>query len=918
MTRHSLSTYRAKRDFAATSEPRGAAPDKNPEELRFVIQKHAATRLHYDFRLELNGVFKSWAVTRGPSLDPADKRLAVEVEDHPLEYGDFEGTIPKGQYGGGTVQLWDRGFWHPEGSKTPAQAIAGGELKFSLEGRRLKGGWVLVRMRAKGNVGKRNNWLLIKHRDASAQPGAGDAVLNADRSIASGRTMKQINDGTGKSPTAFVLTGAVKARADAVWHGESGENGMLDAKSGARPSRAAPARKAAMPTVAKTVPGFIGPQLCKLVHRPPSAAGWGHEVKFDGYRMQLHVLRRKAVFRTRSGLDWTKRFAALARDAGRLPDCVIDGEVVGLDAKGLPSFMALQAALSNQRSEGLIFYAFDLLFDGRMDYRPLPLSDRKTRLARLLAPKILGKRIRYVEHVESQATTVLESACNLNLEGIVSKKLSAPYVSGRSGYWTKAKCHDGQEVVLGGWSFEGKTVRSLLAGVFRAGELIYVGRIGTGYSARVVKTLQPQLDTHTLDKSPFGGDHPPRQEPNVRWLKPTLVAEIEFAGWTGSGMIRQAVFKGLRQDKATKEIVVEKPVQVDKATGESGRKSVKNATRAARLATSGSKTSPVRRAAVAGSRRASTESAIVLGVTISNPDKALWPRAGDGHPLTKLDLAHYFSAVGHWMLPHLTGRPCSLVRAPDGIQGEHFFQRHAMPGMTKLFSLVTVRGDKAAYVQIDRIEALAAVAQLGALEIHPWNCAPGRPELAGRLVFDLDPAPDVPFEAVIDCATEVRDRLVALGLVPFCKTTGGKGLHVVVPLATKNKQALEWPAAKQFAHLVCAQMAEDSPRKYLDTMSKHKRAGRIFLDYLRNDRLSTAVAPLSPRARDGAAVSMPVVWKDVCRGLEPATYTVHTVPALLRKSRAWADYADSARPLAEAIRTITAPATRSRRRSAQK
>jgi bifunctional non-homologous end joining protein LigD len=509
------------------------------------------------------------------------------------------------------------------------------------------------------------------------------------------------------------------------------------------------------------------------------------------------------------------------------------------------------------------------------------------------------------------------SACNMNLEGIVSKKLDAPYVSGRSGYWTKAKCRDGQEVVLGGWTFEGKTVRSLLAGVFRAGELIYVGRIGTGYGARVVKTLQPRLKALTSDKSPFGGDHPPRQEPNVRWLKPTLVAEIEFAGWTRSGMIRQAVFKGLRQDKPAKEIFIEGPMPVDSATGEPGKKPMKKtATRAARFAASGSKPATARRAAGVGFGRASTGSAVVLGVTISHPDKALWPQAGDRRPVTKLDLAHYFAAVADWMLPHLKGRPCSLVRAPDGIQGEHFFQRHAMPGLAKLFSLVTVRGDKAPYLQIDRIEALAAVAQLGALELHPWNCAPDRPELAGRLVFDLDPAPDVQFEAVIDGATEVRDRLVALGLVPFCKTTGGKGLHVVVPLATKDKQALEWPAAKQFAHLVCAQMAEDSPTKYLDTMSKRKRAGRIFLDYLRNDRLSTAVAPLSPRARDGAAVSMPVVWKDVRRGLEPATYMVRTVPALLQKSRAWADYADSARPLAEAIRAITAPATRGRRRSA--
>jgi len=861
MAKGALNLYRSKRDFTKTSEPAGEQHVVPSSRLRFVVQRHAARHLHYDLRLEWHGVFKSWAVARGPSLDPKDKRLAVEVEDHPLDYGDFEGTIPAGEYGGGTVQLWDRGYWTPEGALTTEQALQKGDLKFTLEGKRLTGSWVLVRMKGDRFRGKKNNWLLIKHRDASARPDDADALLAEDRSVASGRAMAQITKGTGTRPKPFMLSSR----------------------------KAAPDK----PASAKTMPAFVEPQLSKLLQRPPDAVGWAHEIKFDGYRAQLRVERHRAVIRTRKGLDWTTRFAAVAADAKGLPDCLIDGEIVVLDGEKLPSFSALQAALSAEESGSMIFFAFDLLFEDGEDLRALALRERKSRLEKLLGDLGAGNRIRYVSHLESDAEAVLAGACKLGLEGIVSKRLDAPYRSGRSEIWAKTKCRAGQEVVLGGWTMEHGKFRSLLAGVYRNGGLEYVGRIGTGYGQAIVEALLPKLEKLTRTTSPFSGAGAPLKERDVRWLEPELVAEIEFAGWTGGGMIRESSFKGLREDKDATDVVAE----TSKAPGErdempTPRKSAARKSPARKLKS---------RAKIAPDAAGGTS---VMGVALSKPGKALWPDAGDAKPVTKLDLARYFESIGEWLMPHLAGRPCSLLRAPDGIGGQQFFQRHAMAGMSPLFDSTRVRGDKEAYVQIDRIEALAAVAQTGALELHPWNCVPDDPERAGRLVFDLDPAPDVKFEAVITAALEIRERLDHVGLVSFCKTTGGKGLHVVTPLLS-GKHAVRWPEAKNFAHLVCAQMAQDSPRKYLDNMSKSQRTGRIFLDYLRNDRTATAVAVLSPRAREGATVSMPIAWSEVKKGLAPQRFTVRTTPALLAKSKPWKDYARGAASLAAAIKRIT-------------
>ena len=763
--------------------------------------------------------------------------------------------------------LWDRGYWAPEaGFEEIGQALSKGELKFVMEGQRMHGSWVLVRTRR--DERGRANWILIKHRDEAAVPGNAGGPSDTDQSVASSRTMSEIATGGARAAKPFMT--AVGAEADAVWQSNRDGNGQPGLDKPSKPSEVAKKAK----TVTR-LPDFIAPQLTKSVKTPPLTPGWAHEIKFDGYRMRLRVAARKATLKTRNGLDWSDRYPEVVASGSGLKDGIYDGEVVALNEAGTPDFAALQAASAEGRTKDLVFFLFDQLFDQLEDLRPLPLSERKARLKD--AVRDAPANIRYVDHFVTAGDAVLLSACRMHLEGIVSKRLDAPYHSGRVDTWTKSKCRAGHEVVIGGYTTTNGAFRSLIAGVYRDGNLVEVGRVGTGFGRDKVDRILPKLQALETAKSPFFDKASPRRR-EIHWVRPVLVAEIEYEGFTADGLLRQAAFKALREDKPARDVETVEPAPATTDLKEPA----PAITRSNGLRANGS--------------------AVVMDVTLSHADKVLWPDANDGRPITKFDLARYYEAVGDWLIKHIRGRPCSIIRFPDGIAGEErFFQRHTGKGQSNLITSVTVWGDRKPYLQFDRIEALIAAAQVAGLELHPWNCQPFKPDQPGRLVFDLDPAPDVPFDDVIAGAREIRDRLHDLGLVSFCKTTGGKGLHVVTPI---EAEGLNWPLAKGFAMSVCSVMAADAPNRYLINMAKAQRNGRIFLDYLRNDRMATAVAPLSPRGRPGAPISMPLRWTQVKAGLDPSKYTIRTVPKLMERSTAWQGYSDGIRPLSEAIERL--------------
>ncbi|WP_029415142.1 DNA ligase D [Brevundimonas bacteroides] len=843
--RGELETYRRKRRFNDTPEPRGRkVAGKATGGGRYLIQRHAATRLHYDFRIEVDGVLKSWAVTKAPSRDPKVKRLAVEVEDHPLDYGDFEGTIPGGNYGAGTVQMWDTGTWSPQ-EPDLAAAFKRGQVKMVLEGERLQGKWALIRLKGdRGKPSKRNNWLLIKEKDDHAVEGESDANMEIDASVVSGRTMAEIADGK------------------AQWTSSKPTSRRAPAKPKPSPAQVSHARKPH---------AFVPIQLCKVVDHPPGDAGWVHEIKFDGYRVQISTGGGRATVRTRNGLDWTDRFPELAADAGAWPDAVIDGEVCALAEDASPDFSALQAALSDGKTEDLIYFAFDLLFEGAEDLRDLPLSHRKARLRALLdrLPHGMAGRVRFVDHFGSSGRAVLESACRMDLEGVISKRLDAPYRAGRSTTWVKSKCRGRDEVVIGGWTAEGSRFRSLLVGVKDKDGLRSLGRVGTGFGQPLLKTLLPALEAAGAGSSPFVGKGAPRRTggETIHWLKPVLVAEIDHGGYTDGGSLRQASFKGLREDKPAAEVDA-MPQAPTKAAG----------------TTKVGKT-------------------VVAGVTISNPDKVLWPGRDGAPAITKADLARYYEAVAERILPHIEDRPVSIIRAPEGIGGERFFQRHAMPGSNPRLKLIDVK-ERKPYVSVVDVGGLVAVGQAGGLELHPWGAAPGDPETPDQITFDLDPDEGLDFEAVIAAARAVKAKLETLGLNPFVKTTGGKGLHVVVPIKADKRSAVTWDQNKAFAKAVSEAVRADQPDRFTTTLAKKARGGKIFLDYLRNGRMATAVAPWSPRARPGAGIAFPLSWSQVKSGLDPRAYTMHTAPALLKKADPWKAFRASAVSLRPALKTM--------------
>nr|WP_313633216.1 DNA ligase D [Brevundimonas naejangsanensis] len=840
--RGELKTYQAKRRFEQTPEPKGAQHAGEKDARRFVIQRHAATRLHYDFRIEADGVLKSWAVTKAPSRDPAIKRLAVEVEDHPLDYGDFEGMIPAGNYGAGTVQLWDVGSWEPQEADLEA-AWARGQIKMILHGERLKGKWALIRLKSdRGKPSKRNNWLLLKEKDEHAVAGEGDALAQIDASVTTGRSLAQIAEG------------------DAQW--TSSKPTRRKAPPKPAPSKAT--------SKAKRPPAFVPIQLCKAVDHPPSATGWAHEIKFDGYRLQIGIGGGQAVLRTRKGLDWSDRFPELATDAAGWPDAVIDGELCALDDDHMPDFSALQAAISEGETDRLVYFAFDLLFEGAEDLRKLPLSHRKARLQAYI-DRLGAKgaaRLRYVEHFASTGQAVLESACRMHLEGVISKKLDAPYHAGRSSSWVKSKCRGRDEVVIGGWSSEGGSrFRSLLVGVREKGGMKYLGRVGTGFGETATRLLMPALKAEAADNSPFVGPGAPKGGKDIHWVKPRLVAEIEHGGYTESGTLRHAAFKGLRDDKTAEDVT----------------------------------DAPQAPAAPQAPRKNGKVS--VAGVAISSPDKVLWPGSDGRPPITKADLARYYEAAAERLLAHVADRPVSIIRAPDGIEGETFFQRHAMAGSNPRLKLIDVKA-RTPYVAVVDVGGLAAVAQSGGLELHPWGCKPGDPETPDQITFDLDPDEGLDFDDVIAAALVVRAKLEALGLNPFVKTTGGKGLHLVVPIRADGRSRVTWDQNKAFAKAVSEAIKADAPDRFTTTLAKKARGGKIFIDYLRNGRMATAVAPWSPRARPGAGIAFPLSWDQVKPGLNPADYNLWVWPELLQRPDAWSGFRDSAVSLRPALRKM--------------
>lgn len=873
-----LKIYNAKRRFGVTAEPKGKLGRRQGH--TFVIQKHDATRLHYDLRLELDGVMKSWAVTRGPSLVPGEKRLAVQVEDHPIEYNKFEGTIPEGEYGGGTVMIWDRGTWEPEFD--PHKGLKKGHLAFTLDGEKLSGGWHLVRMHKRPGE-KRDNWLLIKqHDEAEHRPSDKDILDEQPLSVATGRSLDEIAKGAPRRKKAKTAAKKKTAKKTSIKK-KTGKKKRTRARAAAiKPLRKTVRIKEDDADIGDapigTLPAFVEPCLATLVDKAPDSDAWVHEIKFDGYRLQARLDKGKVNLLTRRGLDWSRKFPAICKAIAKLPakTALIDGEAVVEGEDGITSFSLLQQALKSGDEEQMAFYAFDLLHLDGTDLRPLPLTTRKAALAKLLARVPRRGLIRLSESIDERGPVLLKRACKMGLEGIISKQAMAGYHSGRGHDWLKTKCSDRQEFVVAGFvpsTADARAIGALVLGFYDKGKLNYAGRTGTGFSHKVARDLYRKLKATATKTCPFGAM--PAEERGRRgatWVEPKTVVEVDFHGWTHGDRVRQASFQGAREDKKAAEVVREK-------------KAV-----AARSAAAVRRSAPVKSRGASKARRKTSKNDDVVGVVkLTHPDRVYWADAS----ITKRDLADYYVKVWKWIAPHLVHRPIALLRCPEGATGQCFFQKHASGGLVPdLLHLVAEKGDK--ILSLDDLDGLISLVQAGVLEIHTRGSTIDHLDKADRLVFDLDPGPGTDWPDVVAAARDVRERLEGIKLKTFIKTSGGKGLHVVLPI-----KPTPWDDAKEFTHTVARAMEADAPDKYVSSATKAKRHGRIFIDYLRNSREATAVAPYSTRARDGAPVSVPIDWSELGSLKSANTYTVKNIAQRLARLRRdpWAGIGKVKQPL---------------------
>ncbi len=819
-----LAEYNRKRDFHKTAEPAGKAARSESGNL-FIVQKHAATRLHWDFRIEVDGVMKSWAVTKGPSPDPADKRLAVRTEDHPLAYAEFEGAIPKGEYGGGTVMLWDKGTWAPIAGKS-AKDIEEGHLHFILDGERMKGEWLLVRLKPRPGE-KRENWLLRKVKDAHAQEGD-QLVEHALTSVLTGRSMAEIE---ADKQGAFSLAGKKGKAFTAQMEAAAAHN--------AAKTKAKPKRKVA----AGQLPEFRPPQLATLVDAVPAGNQWMHEIKFDGYRALIAAAGAKVAVYTRNGHDWTEKFAKLvpAIAALDLPPCLIDGEIVAYGKDGNPDFSSLQVVLKRghgaQGEKDLLdFFAFDLLALNGEDLSELPNIERKERLEALLGAAV--PPIRVADHVIGSGETLFQAMCQAGQEGIIAKRIDAPYLGKRSQNWVKVKCITRQEFVVVGWSKSSTKLRpfaSLLLAQYEGGELVYKGKVGTGFNGETLADVWRQLKPLGLNKAPL--DVPRVEARGASWVRPKLVAEVAFAEFTGEGRVRHASFLGMREDKPAKQVVPEKPAPAPAPVPEPS-------------------------------------------VTVSNPDRVIFPESGQ----TKGELAAYYEQVSALMLPFAGHRPISLVRCPQGRAKKCFFQKHDSGTFGEHVHHVPIRekdGGSEDYLYVEDAAGLVQCVQMGTIEFHAWGARADAVEKPDRLIIDLDPDEGLGFAEVKQAAQDIRDRLADLGLTTFAMLSGGKGVHVIAPLTSGH----DWETHKDFARRFAEALAMAEPERFIATMSKAKRKGKIFIDWLRNQRGATAVVPYSARARAGAPVAVPIAWAEL-EGFEAANlFTIADGAKLLERAK---------------------------------